>query len=90
MGTRLTEEKDEIDFILSAEKFGSRNLNSSFYQDEKTGWIFYNVYDQDYFMRDVSQLQKLYWFLLIIDVLVAEAYESGVTFGAIIQRLLDQ
>ena len=78
LGTRLTEEKDEIDFILSAEKFGSRNLNSSFYQDEKTGWIFYNVYDQDYFMRDVSQLQKLYWFLLIIDVLVALVFINSI------------
>ena len=68
----------EMDFIRSAGIFYSENLNSSFYQDEKTGWTFYNVYDQDYFMRDVSQLQKIYWFLLIVDVLVVMVFINSI------------
>ena len=39
IGTIVTDEQNEIDFIHEAEIFSSKNLNSSSYQDEKTGWI---------------------------------------------------
>lgn len=78
IGTIVTDEQNEIDFIHEAEIFSSKNLNSSSYQDEKTGWIFYNVYDQDYFMKDVSRLQMIYWFLLLLDVFVVLIFINSI------------
>lgn len=78
IGTIVTDEQNEIDFIHEAEIFSSKNLNSSSYQDEKTGWVFYNVYDQDYFMKDVSRLQMIYWFLLLLDVFVVLIFINSI------------
>ena len=78
IGTIVTDEQNEIDFIHEAEIFSSKNLNSSSYQDEKTGWIFYNVYDQDHFMKDVSRLQMIYWFLLLLDVFVVLIFINSI------------
>ena len=70
VGTTLTEEKNEIDFLKSIDVFESENLLSSSYQDQETGWIFYNVYDQDYILKDVKMLQMIYWFLLFANAVI--------------------
>ncbi len=70
IGKTLTVQEDVLEFIESANIFESKNLFSNYYQDEKTGWIFHNVYDQDYMMHDINMLQTIYWSLFVADVLV--------------------
>ncbi|MBO5373129.1 MAG: histidine kinase [Lachnospiraceae bacterium] len=46
--------------------FSGKELGSSSYVDEETGWTFYNVYDKEYIMRPVSNMLMMYVFWLII------------------------
>lgn len=78
VGFQLSEKKDAVDFVLSTEIFDSKNLLSSSYQEEQTGWIFYNVYDQNYIMRDVKPVQMIYWFLLMIDAIVVIVFINSI------------
>lgn len=78
VGFVLSEQKDAVDFVLSTNIFHSENLLSSSYQEEQTGWIFYNVYDQNYIMRDVKLFQMIYWFLLIIDAIVVIVFVNSI------------
>lgn len=41
------------------------------YEDKTTGWTFYNVYDKEYMLRDVTQAQKIYIFVGILAVISA-------------------
>lgn len=69
IGKKLTVQKDVFEVIRSARLFEGKNLYSNWYQDEETGWLFHNVYDQDYRMRDINMLQAIYWILLAADIL---------------------
>lgn len=70
IGQTMTVQEDVLEFIASANIFESRNLFSNYYKDKETGWIFHNVYDKDYMMRDINMLQMIYWFLFVADVVV--------------------
>ncbi len=66
---KMTDQEDVLEFIRSQNMFEGRNLCSNWYQDDETGWIFHNVYDQDNMMHDINMLQAIYWTLLAADVL---------------------
>lgn len=66
---KMTVQEDVLEFIRSQNMFEGKNLFSNYYKDEETGWLFHNVYDQDYMMRDINMLQTIYWILLAADVL---------------------
>lgn len=70
IGKTMTVQEDVLEFIKSANIFESKNLFSNYYKDEETGWIFHNVYDKDYMMRDINMLQMIYWSLFVADVVV--------------------
>ena len=69
MGKKMTDQEDVLEFIQSQNMFEGKNLCSNWYQDDETGWIFHNVYDQDNMMHDINVLQGIYWILLAADVL---------------------
>lgn len=69
IGKKMTVQEDVLAFIESADMFECKKLYSNWYQNDETGWIFHNVYDQDYVMRDINVLQAIYWVLLAVDVL---------------------
>lgn len=69
IGKKMTVQEDVLELIRSSNLFECRNLCSNWYREDETGWLFHNVYDQDYMMRDINVLQKIYWFLLAADIL---------------------
>lgn len=69
IGKKVSVQGDVFNIVWSAQLFESKNLYSNWYQDDETGWIFHNVYDQDNMMRDINMLQMIYWILLAADVL---------------------
>lgn len=69
IGKKMTDQEDVLEFIRSQNMFEGKNLCSNWYQDNETGWIFHNVYDQDNMMHDINVLQAIYWILLAVDVL---------------------
>lgn len=71
IGKKMTDQEDVLKFIRSQNIFAGRNLCSNWYQDDGTGWIFHNVYDQDNMMHGINVLQAIYWILLAADVLAA-------------------
>lgn len=66
---KMTDQEDVLKFIRSQNMFEGKNLYSNWYQDDETGWIFHNVYDQDDMMRGINVLQAIYWILLAADIL---------------------
>lgn len=69
MGKKMTDQEDVLEFIRSQNMFEGKNLCSNWYQDDQTGWIFHNVYDQDNMMHGINVLQIIYWILLAADAL---------------------
>ncbi|HHV12468.1 MAG TPA: histidine kinase [Clostridiales bacterium] len=56
----------QIDSKLSIERFVSvtgqlnnKKISVNTYKDDSTGWVFYNIYDEDYMLKDIKHLQKL-------------------------------
>ena len=69
IGKKMTVQEDVLELIRSSELFEGKDLYSNWYKDDETGWLFHNVYDQDYVMRDINVLQGIYWFILAADIL---------------------
>lgn len=69
IGKKMTVQEDVLKVVRSAGLFAGKNLYSNWYRDDETGWMFHNVYDQDYMMRDINMLQTIYWILLAADIL---------------------
>ena len=78
IGTVVNDQYDVLEFISGLNMFEGRNLFCSYYRDMKTGWIFHNVYDQDYMMRDINVMQVIYWMLFVADVLVILLFTSSI------------
>lgn len=69
IGTVVDDQYDVLEFIGGLNMFEGKNLVCSYYRDWKTGWIFHNVYDQDYMMRDINAMQIVFWILFAADIL---------------------
>ncbi len=78
VGIHFSGQEDAVEFVLSTDIFESKNLLCSSYQDQQSGWIFYNVYDQNYIMKDVGLLQMIYWFLLMVDAIVVMVFINSI------------
>lgn len=71
--------------------FGKKELVGNSYADRESGWIFYNVYNKDYIMGTVNQVQKIYWLLLLVDVAVVIMFVNAArnSFTASLQKILE-
>lgn len=58
-GITISPEKTIKEFVEVTGELEGKNIAVNKYQDEKLGWIFYNVYDKDYILRDVRHVQYL-------------------------------
>lgn len=50
-----------------------KKIYLSSYRDKATGWTFYNAYDRDYMLQDVTNSLKLYFTIGVIALLAATA-----------------
>lgn len=91
IGKTMTVQEDVLAFIRSANVFEGKNFFSNWYQDKETGWIFHNVYDQDYMMRDINMLQMIYWFLFVADVLVVILFIRSInrSFSVYLNQIIE-
>lgn len=78
IGTVVSDQYDVMNFIGGLNMFEGKNLFCSYYRDWKTGWIFHNVYDQDYTMHDINVMQMIYWMLFVADILVVLLFTNSV------------
>lgn len=78
IGTVVSDQYDVMNFIGGLNMFEGKNLFCSYYRDWKTGWIFHNVYDQDYTMHDINVMQMIYWMLFVADILAVLLFTNSV------------
>lgn len=78
IGTIVDNREDVLEFIGGLNMFEGKNLFCSYYRDWNTGWIFHNVYDQDYMMHDINVMQAIYWMLLAVDLLVVLLFINSI------------
>ncbi len=91
IGKSLPMGKDALGFIRDIEMFSGWNLDSIYYQDPETGWIFHNVYDGNYIMKDVKNIQNIYAGLLALDVLVVFLFINSINhyFMTYLSKIMD-
>ncbi|MEY8517723.1 histidine kinase [Lachnospiraceae bacterium 29-84] len=91
IGRKLLDGQDELDFIRETEIFSDWDLGSIRYQDPETGWMFYNIYDKNYIMKDVNSVQNIYRALLAVDVLVVIVFINSINhyFMTYLSKIMD-
>lgn len=67
IGQSVQNEEEACQLIQGTRMFKGQNLECTSYMDKETGWTFYNVYDNDYIMNPVTDVQNVHWLLLLID-----------------------
>ncbi|MBO5303532.1 MAG: sensor histidine kinase [Lachnospiraceae bacterium] len=67
LGQTVADEKAACRLIQGTRMFKGKNLGSTSYTDKETRWTFYNVYNNDYIMNPVTDVQNVHWLLLVID-----------------------
>ncbi len=91
IGQSIPVEKDELGFIQKIEMFDGWDLGNISYQDPDTGWVFHNVYDGNYIMKDVRNIQNIYGGLLALDVLVVILFINSINhyFLTYLSKIMD-
>lgn len=91
IGQSLSKEEGNLGFIRKIEMFDGWDLGSISYRDPTTGWVFHNVYDGNYIMRDVRDIQNIYAGLLVLDVLVVVLFLNSINhyFTTYLSKIMD-
>lgn len=76
----VSNQYDVLDFVREQNIFEGKNLFCSYYRHKETGWLFHNVYDQDYMMRDINVMQVIYWTLFVVDILVILLFIRSINY----------
>ena len=58
-GITLTKDRTIEAFVENTGELKGKKIAVNSYEEENLGWIFYNVYDKDYILRDVRHIQYL-------------------------------
>lgn len=58
-GIKVDPKKSIEEFVEVTGELKEKNIAVNKYEDGKLGWIFYNVYDKDYILRDIRHVQYL-------------------------------
>lgn len=58
-GIRLSEGRSVKEFVERTGVLEGKNIAVNQYENKDLGWYFYNVYDEDYILRDVRHIQYL-------------------------------
>lgn len=90
IGRVVSGEQEACRMLRQAGLFGKKELVSNSYVDEESGWIFYNVYNKDYIMGTVRQVQGIYWLLLLVDVVIVIMFVNAArkSFSASLQKIM--
>ena len=48
------------EFVTTSGYMENKDIAVNSYEDKATGWVFYNVYDRKYMLKDVKNAQRLY------------------------------
>ncbi len=70
-GIKLSEERTIEEFVDKTKVLESRTIAINKHENENLGWYFYNAYDEDYVMREVSYTQFITFVVGIVMFLVA-------------------
>ena len=62
-GIAISTNKTIKDFVKNTGELKGKNIAVNRYEDKQLGWIFYNAYDRDYMLRDVTRIQFLTIFI---------------------------
>lgn len=65
-GIKMDPNKTVEEFVMVTGQLKGKNCAVNQYKDEKSGWIFYNAYDEDYILKDVNNLQFLTIFIGVV------------------------
>ncbi len=91
IGQDMPIDGEALDYIRRVEMFDGWDLDSISYQDPESGWIFHNVYDGNYIMKDVRHIQNIYAALLTLDVLVVILFINSINhyFTTYLSKIMD-
>lgn len=81
LGSTIKDADDACGLVQKSGLISGRNtsLSCSQYYDEETGWTFYNVYDYDSMMHPIIKVQRMYWLILILDLMVVMLLVTSVS-----------
>lgn len=63
--------QDVVKFVETTGELKGKRIAVNTFEDEKSGWTFYNVYDKDYMLRDVKETLAMTLFLGVAIFIVA-------------------
>lgn len=72
-GLKLREDLTIEEFVSLTGLMKGKKVYLSSYKDKATGWTFYNAYDREYMLQDVTNSLKLYATIGIVALLAATA-----------------
>ena len=78
-GIAISTNKTIKDFVKNTGELKGKNIAVNRYEDKQLGWIFYNAYDRDYMLRDVTRIQFLTIFIGAL--LFASLYFAHTLYG---------
>ena len=58
-GNTINPELDIQEFVKVSGYLKDKNMAMNTYEDANTGWVFYNVYDRDYMLKDLTRTQTM-------------------------------
>ena len=58
-GNTVNPKLDIQEFVKVSGYLKDKNIAMNTYEDANTGWVFYNVYDRDYMLKDLTQTQTM-------------------------------
>jgi len=70
-GITINPDLDTESFVTVSGYLRNRNIAVNRYTDPATGWIYCNVYDEDYVMKDISRMQRLQIAVTVIVIFFA-------------------
>ena len=70
-GIDMNPELQVEDFVRVSGYLRNRNMTINHYEDPVTGWIFYNAYDRDYMLKDVTRTQRVLVLITVLTLLFA-------------------
>ncbi len=83
-GRRIEDEESVARFVRESGLLGERQTQINAYQDERTGWVFYNVYELGAMLEDVRRTQMI--FLLVGGMALGIAVVFILYFARLINR----
>lgn len=92
-GININPKLDITEFVQVTGFLRDRTLAVNQYVDQETGWTFYNVYDQDYMVKDIVNVQTIllitggFIILLVVIIMTYTIYMMNISVKSLLKGI---